>query len=116
MTHDLPNLPPSETLTAALDKEVPDERIARVLADALAAMQTTRSGTVEPDHRTRLAAATLALAYRHGRPIERQQVITAKVDSEPDLISRLVHSPAARQALRDLLAAAESAGDAQTTA
>ena len=105
---------PSASLAVALDAEISDSRIAKALGDALTATQTTRSGTVEPDHKTRMAAAQIALAYRHGRPIERQQVVTAKIDSESDLLSRLVRSPAAKQALKDLLAAAESAGDAQT--
>lgn len=119
------NQPPTETLSTpstslatALDAELPDSRIAKALGDALTATQTTRSGTVEPDHRIRLAAATLALAYRHGRLIDRQQVVIAKVGGEADMIDRLTHSPELRQALRDALDVAEnrSGGDGQTTA
>lgn len=109
MNPDPTSQPPSQALASALDKEIPDERIAKALGDALTATQTTRSGTVEPDHKTRLQAATLALAYKVGRPIERQQVLTAKIgDTDADFIERLAHSPALRAALRDAVEAAEN--------
>jgi hypothetical protein len=43
-----------------------------------------------------------------GRPIERQQVLTATVGpTDADLIERLAHSPALRAAIRDAVDAAE---------
>lgn len=99
---------PSQALAAALDAKIPDSKIADVLELAMTANQVERDGTVRPDHKTRLAAAQVALAYRHGRPIERQQIITANVGpTDSDLIERLAHSPALRAAIRDAVEAAE---------
>ena len=96
--------PPNYSLTEALAAELPDEQIAIAIRDALTATQTTRSGTVEPDHKTRLQAATLALAYKHGRPVERQEVITTNLtENNEALLERLKSSPAARDALRRTL-------------
>jgi hypothetical protein len=96
--------PPNYSLTEALAAELPDEQIAIAIRDALTATQTTRSGTVEPDHKTRLQAATLALAYKHGRPVERQEVITANVtENEEYVMNRIKNSSALRAALRKSL-------------
>ena len=96
--------PLSYSLTEALATELPDEQIAIAIRDALTATQTTRSGTVEPDHKTRLQAATLALAYKHGRPVERQEVITANVtENEEFVMNRIKNSSALRAALRKAL-------------
>jgi len=97
-------------LSEALATELPDEQIAIAIRDALTATQTTRSGTVEPDHKTRLQAATLALAYKHGRPVERQEVITANLSENDDaILERVKNSPAARAALRRVLDSADHA-------
>jgi NAD(P)-dependent dehydrogenase (short-subunit alcohol dehydrogenase family) len=97
-----------EGLTAALAQELTDEQIAIAIRDALTATQTTRSGTVEPDHKTRLQAATLALAYKHGRPVERQEIITANLSENDDaILERVKNSAAARAALRRVLDSAE---------
>ena len=102
--------PPNHSLAESLATELPDEQIAVAIRDALTATQTTRSGTVEPDHKTRLQAATLALAYKHGRPVERQEVITANVtDNDSDILERLKNSAAARAALRRVLDSADQA-------
>ncbi len=96
----------TESLAAALADELPDERIAIAIRDALTATQTTRSGTLEPDHKTRLQAATLALAYKHGRAIERQQIITANAtpdEHEADLSQRIAKSPALKAHLLRLI-------------
>jgi hypothetical protein len=106
----LPSKSASQQLSEVLDAEIPEERIARVLSDAMAATMTTRAGTVEPDHKTRVQAATLTLAYKVGRPVERQEVITREVTTSPDgdLAGRLRHSPALRKVFRRIL---DEAGD-----
>lgn len=106
-------LSPDETLATALEK-IPAEHIARALQDALSATITSRAGTIEIDHRVRLSAAQMILDRVLGKPIERQQLMIAKVGGEADMIDRLAQSPAARQAIKDMLAAADAAGDVQT--
>jgi hypothetical protein len=59
-----------------------------------------------PDHRIRLAAATLQLAYDEGTPIQRQIVLTGKFDTDEAILDRLAASPEASAAL----AALEKAG------
>ena len=94
----------NNSLAESLATELPDEQIAIAIRDALTATQTTRSGTVEPDHKTRLQAATLALAYKHGRPIERQEVITANLaENEEYVMNRIKNSSVLRAALRKSL-------------
>ena len=94
----------NNSLAESLATELPDEQIAIAIRDALTATQTTRSGTVEPDHKTRLQAATLALAYKHGRPIERQEVITANLaENEEFVMNRIKNSSVLRAALRKSL-------------
>jgi hypothetical protein len=103
----------SQQLAEVLHTEIPEERIARVLSDAMAATMTTRAGTVEPDHKTRVQAATLTLAYKVGRPVERQEVITKDVTTsvDEDLAGRLKRSPALRRMFRRIL---DEAGDGAT--
>jgi hypothetical protein len=100
------HMTPGEVLAAALDAEIPEHRLAKVLSDALVATVTTRSGTTEPDTRSRLAAATLILAYKIGRPVERQEILTVNVspdETEAALAARIAGSPALRERLRSLL-------------
>jgi hypothetical protein len=100
--------PANSSLTEALATELPDEQIAIAIRDALTATQTTRSGTVEPDHKTRLQAATLALAYKHGRPVERQEVITANLaESDESILDRLKKSSVLRELLQRKLDSCE---------
>ncbi len=95
---------PKNSLSEALTSEIPDEQIAVAIREALAATQTTRSGVVEPDHKTRLQAATLALAYKHGRPVDRQEVITTTLPMSGDaLLERIRKSDAMKNALRRYL-------------
>jgi hypothetical protein len=47
-----------------------------------------------PDHKTRLAAITLELAYTEGRPIERQLNVNANALDFPTLLEKLKQSPA----------------------
>ncbi len=100
----------SQQLAQVLNEDIPEERIARVLSDAMAATMTTRSGTVEPDHKTRVQAATLTLAYKVGRPVERQEIVSVNVgaSADDDLASRLKKSPALRRLFRKIL---DEAGD-----
>jgi hypothetical protein len=92
----------SQQLADVLHAEIPGEHLARVLSDAMAATMTTRAGTVEPDHKTRVQAAALVLAYKVGRPVERQEVVSVNVgaDSDADLAARLKRSPSLQRALR----------------
>ena len=97
---------PNQQLSAALDKDAPMTRVARVLADGLAATTTTRAGTVEPDWKTRMQAASLIVAQRIGLPIQRTESVQVSldVDSAVGLEDRLRHSPALRKTLAGLLA------------
>lgn len=98
----------NNSLAESLATELPDEQIAIAIRDALTATQTTRSGTVEPDHKTRLQAATLALAYKHGRPVERQEVITANLaESDEAILDRLKKSSVLRELLQRKLDSCE---------
>lgn len=88
---------------------MPEEMIADVLARALSATTTTRAGVVEADHKTRIQACALALSYTEGKAIERQQIITATIPSDPvaDIEERLARSPALRASLAATLAKIE---------
>ncbi|KAB2639807.1 MAG: hypothetical protein DVB25_04990 [Verrucomicrobia bacterium] len=100
----------SQQLAEVLHAEIPEERIARVLSDAMSAMMTTRSGTVEPDQKTRLQAATLILAYKVGRAVERQEVVNVNLgaSADADLAARLKKSPALRRMMQRMIAEAEA--------
>ena len=50
-----------------------------------------------PDHKMRLAAVALDLAYREGRPVERAQVLHAKADDFAEMLERFQHSPVAQE-------------------
>ncbi|MCB1130172.1 MAG: hypothetical protein KDN05_03525 [Verrucomicrobiae bacterium] len=97
---------PAHALARALEEEIPEARIARVLSDAMAADLVNRDGSRGPDHKTRLAAAETALAYRVGLPIRREESVVVNVDpaGSDDIKERLARSPALRRAFRDLLA------------
>ncbi len=85
-----------QQLAKELAENVTDERLAVAISEALTATQINRDGTITPDHKTRLQAATLGLAYRHGRPVERQEVVSVNLDAEASigLEERLANSPA----------------------
>ena len=110
--------PSSQSLTAGqqlaqeLATNVTDARLAEAISEALVATQTTRSGTVEPDHRTRLQAATLALAYKHGRPVYRSEVVSVNLDADSSigLAERLANSPALLKSLKAVIAKVENEG------
>jgi len=100
---------PGQRLAEFLEDEFPEKRIAQGLSEIAAATLTTRAGTVEPDYRTRLAALQTALAYRIGKPIERQEIVTvsADVDNAIGLADRLSNSPALRSMMKKMLDRAE---------
>lgn len=52
-----------------------------------------------PDHKTRLAAATILLAYDEGLPIKRTVALTGDFQSADQLIDRLRGSPEALRAI-----------------
>ena len=60
-------------------------------------------GLVEkPDHKTRLAAATLNLAYDEGLPVQRQVVITQNFESAEEAIKKIKESPELLKAIQDV--------------
>jgi hypothetical protein len=74
----------------------------RVLREAKAATHrvfdpATKQLIEVPDHKTRLAAVTLELAYSEGRPIERQMSLSGKFEDLAVLQERLMQSPTFRQ-------------------
>lgn len=104
-----PTTTPSQQLAEALDAQISSERISEVLSEALTATIRSRAGTVEPDWRTRMTAATLALSYKVGKPIERQQILTQTLAADPiaDIEDRLAKSPSLRRSLATALAKIE---------
>lgn len=64
-----------------------------------------------PDMRTRLAAFSLMMAYKIGRPVERIETVSVNLDADSshDIAERLAKSPALREQLRRSLAAADAA-------
>ena len=106
MSPALPTANPGQELQRVLAGEVPDSRIAKAISEGLQATTTTRAGTTEPDHRTRLQAATLALSYRHGLPLRREESLTLNLTAAnpDDLRARLARSPALRRSLAKMLA------------
>ena len=87
---------PAEPLERVLDAHCPDEALAAVLAQCLGATTTTRAGILEPDYRTRLQAATIALTMKHGTAPKRSAPAEPQaVDDEcgDDLVERMAHSP-----------------------
>lgn len=100
-------------LAASIDSVAPSERIITALANALEADAVNRDGSRGPDHKTRVQAASLLLAYRVGRPVERQQVITANSNEPKESFSeKLARSPALRELYRQELERAEEAAKA----
>ena len=102
---------PSIVLAEALAEEIPENRIATVLSDALSADMVNRDGTRSPDHKVRLAAAQMALSYRYGLPTRREEVhVSLPVnDGNIGLAERMKHSPALRETFRQMLAETQPA-------
>ncbi len=102
-------------LAVALDTVEPDE-IVSVLRDAMEANMTIwvddgvddagkriKKSVEIPDHKTRVAAATKMLEYKHGKPLERSEVIDRKVIDYSELESRMRSSVIYRNQLRAIL-------------
>jgi hypothetical protein len=104
-----PTTTASQQLAEALANEIPETRIAHALSDAMSADLVNRDGSRSPDHRVRLAALQLHLAYTEGKPIERQQIVTQTISSDPvaDIAERLARSPSLRKSLAAMLAKVE---------
>lgn len=102
-------------LAVALDTVEPDE-IVSVLRDAMEANMTIwvddgvddagkriKKSVEIPDHKTRVAAATKMLEYKHGKPLERSEVIERKEIDYSELESRMRSSVIYRTQLRAIL-------------
>ena len=77
----------------------------RVLREAKAATHhvfdpATKRLIQVPDHKTRLAAITLELAYSEGRPVERQISVSGDVEDFAAMLEKARQSPAALEALQ----------------
>lgn len=103
---------PSAELAETLNAKIPSEMLADALFRGLTATTTTRAGAVEQDTRSQLQAASLILAYKVGRPVERSEVINVNLDADSmtGLRERLSSSLAMRQTLAGLLAEVEGGG------
>ncbi len=110
---------PTVETRAALMARFPAERIAETLARLMEAKVRVVRGRGEnareiemDDHRAQVEALKLMLAYRDGRPVERQEVVSVNLDAEaaPGIAERLRASPALRAQLRRMLAEAEGGG------
>lgn len=100
----------AEIAEAILNEIGGAQELARHLNEIIRdAVSVTKGGVATIDYKARLSALQLALYYIVGKPIERQQIVTAKVESESEdeLMLRLARSPAMREALREVLAEAE---------
>jgi hypothetical protein len=62
----------------------------------------TKEFTEYPDHKTRLAAATLSRAYDEGTPVQRQVIVAKTFRSAEETVSKLRQSPELIQALKSL--------------
>lgn len=105
-------LSPGQTLIEAIALDAPPDRIAKTLADALAADQVSRAGVVSPDHKTRIAAAQILLNYSVGRPVESIESINVNLDADSSigLAERLANSPALLKSLKEVISKVEDGG------
>ena len=62
----------------------------------------SKTWTYTPDHKTRLAAVALQLAYDEGLPVQRSVAVTGSFKDAGELLATLNESPAAREALKIL--------------
>ena len=72
--------------------------------------QTLRRMIEVPDHKTRLAAVMLSLAYDEGLPIQKKIQVVQEFRSADDILERFRQSPEAMRMLRTL-ADLDSAGE-----
>jgi hypothetical protein len=76
----------------------------RVISDAMTATHRvynpiSRSFDHVPDHRSRIAAVTLQLAYHEGLPVKREISVQANFESGESVIERIKASPEAMRML-----------------
>jgi len=109
-----PEKTPAQLLAQVLNSECPEEEVGRVLRECLTATTTSRAGVVEPDFKTRLAAATFVTQQRHGLPVRREEILQVNVDADSavGMEERLRHSPALRDLMRKMLERVEDADPA----
>lgn len=92
------------SLLATLAKEVGHDVIIATLKDMLTANTVTKAGKKAPDWRAREAGVKMYLAYMVGMPVQRSVTIERKEESEGETMTRLLESPAAREALKRAMA------------
>jgi hypothetical protein len=102
---------PIQKLSEDLALAVTGEQVAAVLRSALSADTVQRDGSRGPDHKVRIEAARLLLAYTLGTPIQRSENVTVNLDADSmtGLRERLKASPAMRETLAGLLAEVDRA-------
>lgn len=101
------NSTPHAKLAEALEK-IPDSRIAAVLLEGMSATVTSRSGTVEPDTRTRILAANLVIQYKVGRPRVSDDSPALANDAgegegDANLVEQMAKSPALFHSVEEML-------------
>lgn len=101
----------SAKLIEAMAEAFPVEEIIALLRRLSKAKTYSKDGTEYDDFRTQLAASTLMLNYVVGRPVERQEVVSVKLDpdSAVGIDDRLRKSPALRESLKRAIVTAEIA-------
>lgn len=101
----------STKLIEAMAEAFPVEDIIALLRRLSKAKCYTKDGKEYDDCRTQLAAGTLMLNYVVGRPVERQEVVSVKLDpdSAVGIDDRLRKSPALRESLKRAIEKAERA-------
>ena len=84
--------------------EVPPEEIVEALKGMVNATMTTKDGRKVPDYRAREAGVKLYLTYVVGMPVQRVISTPTILESDDRTMSRLMASPAAREAMKRALA------------
>jgi hypothetical protein len=100
----------NNAVLAALIERCPPDYLADRVWRLCEAKRRMKDGTEEDDVRANEAGLKLALAYSIGKPIERAQIVTQTISSDPvaDIEARLAKSPALRRSLAAALAASEN--------
>ena len=88
-------------------KENASDKNAQVIDDAKNATHRvfdpgSRTMIEVPDHKTRLAAVTLELAYVEGTPVRREISVTGTFESFETVLERLKESPEARRMMKGM--------------
>lgn len=91
-------------LILKLVKEVPVAEVITAIKNMLTANMRTKDGRTVPDYRAREAGAKLYMSYVVGMPVQRVVSTAPPRESDTDTLARMLSSPAAREALRRVLA------------